>query len=872
MKGLNTQELGIAISSADAVSASISMAFSDKDVLAARKLVLSGFLTQLAAYGVQAAAFNTYSRRDSFRCPSSTTDQSLPHHYSTLYWVYLIFRAAASILPCEVAFRLTSGLNEIEHKNKASQSPRVKATALWRSLPATLATNYLVYGSFALLHGLSIYNILRGTNTIKQSWLTLTTEWGQSANAIIAIVAVGHVIYAIYRLFVAESRNNDAQTPGPSGQSISEAYPPTGWKTWTYWPWNAQWWPFHLELDYSDHLLVDEGVLQRILKPPVQQTPEVLKELWEDMMDGFTWNRPDVVLDCLDRGVPLERCDDAGNYPIHLAARHNNTDILMRTRSSFTRDSVGSDPLLLQNLANETPLEVACNANTLEAVRWIMERLPQTHTKAKDAVCQAFKIAISGEKEGILRVLQHLWPKWRTLEIQSQSHKFSLLLFAIKEHKAKSAYRLIDPAVISRRQPNPHRIFELGWKLDLGNYSLETILDDRQDKLSFRDYTLDLTHGVIGSSTLDNDEKLELLLALNVDISIILRQSVAFAADQNFDPDRTGNMWEYILQKGCAFEPEDLDSIITFELIVRDDGSDVVPLDPEDMENPRSIDPEYDAEKAKADKDRASLLRSRIREALIHCGGRDWSEAVKAVAKASTQDLKRLISLETDATMLQRMLNVKDRLHDSLLRHAMPKPPHKQSLECMDLILKHASRVKEPDLAYAYQRAFGWDGDITFFMLLATYARHEVTSDALRTVCDPRDSHYRTYVLYQILLRCGANPTLMDENGKTPRDVYRGMGDLITEKWSDGPDELRRYKRLEVLGKRGMGIPIGEVISEVMSLLQRWEDYHNDPKIGKPSDRPDPDWEALRGYIDDESKWAILVEKNPEGFKIVEGT
>jgi hypothetical protein len=53
MSTLNVRELMIAVSSMDAVSASVSMAFTSKDVLAARKLVVFGFSTQLAAFGVE---------------------------------------------------------------------------------------------------------------------------------------------------------------------------------------------------------------------------------------------------------------------------------------------------------------------------------------------------------------------------------------------------------------------------------------------------------------------------------------------------------------------------------------------------------------------------------------------------------------------------------------------------------------------------------------------------------------------------------------------------------------------------------------------------------------------------------------------------
>ncbi|KAI4922992.1 hypothetical protein J4E90_001428 [Alternaria incomplexa] len=810
------------------------MAFSDKDVLAARKLVSFGFLTQIAASIVQAIAFSTYIRRDKIPCQSSTTHQSSSQHYSAAYWIYLAFRIAASIFPCQVAYRLTSSLNKIENKNNATRSARVKATALWRSLPATLATSYLIYWSFVLLHGLSIVNILRGTNTIEQSWHSLISEWGQSANAIIAICAICHVAYAIWRLFTAESVDERAQTATPSGLPISQAYPQPTWKTWKPWVWIMQRWPFHLGLDYSDHLLVDESMVETVLKPPLIIDPIARKKLWQDLMDGFTYNDPDGIIDCLDQGAPLDEPNDDGDYPIHLAARHNNTDILVKTRFKFTKDSINHDSLLLKNLASETPLEIACNTGTLEAVRWIMERLPRTHADVEDAVRRAFKTAILGEKVGVLKVLQHLWPEWRALGIHPHFGQSSLLRFAINKRKAKSAYRLTDPRVVLERQPNAYRIFELGWKGDLDESSLETILDDRHDQLSME--TLDrLTHDVIGSSTLDNDAKLELLLALNIDISIILQQSVKFAADRYFDPDRSGNMWESVLQEGHTFELKDLDSSLTFASTVNDE----------------------------------TLLRSRIREALIHRGGRDWSEAVKALKTASTNDLERLINLETDAAMLQRMLNVRDHHHKSLLIYAMSYKPDKQSLECMELMLKHGSSVEDSDLDYARQRAFGRDGDITIFMLLVTYAKHEVAYDTLSMVCSQNDSPLRFYTLYQILLRCGADPTLMNENGKIPRNVFESMSDLIIELWADEPEYLHPYTPLEELGKRRMGRGVREDVSEIMSLLQRWEDYHNDPRIGKPSDRPDPDWEALCDHID-ESKWALLIEKNPEGFKIVE--
>lgn len=75
MRSLNFRELFIAWSSIDAVSASVSMAFSDKDVLAARKLVTFGFITQLGAFIVEAVTINRIARFTHTRCAYLVTQR-----------------------------------------------------------------------------------------------------------------------------------------------------------------------------------------------------------------------------------------------------------------------------------------------------------------------------------------------------------------------------------------------------------------------------------------------------------------------------------------------------------------------------------------------------------------------------------------------------------------------------------------------------------------------------------------------------------------------------------------------------------------------------------------------------------------------------
>ena len=871
MKGLNAQELGIAISSVDAVSASISMAFSDKDVLAARKLVGFGFVTQLAAYGVQAAAFDTYLRRDSFRCDSPTTKQVLPESYSTFYWVYWSLRVAASILPCQVAYRLTSSLNKIENKNNATRSARVKATALWRSLPATLATSYLIYASFALLHGISIFNILRGTNIIDQSWLKLKTEWGQSANAIIAIFAICHVAYAIYRLVVVESRDDDGLTHRLSGRSTSRAYPQTGWTTWKYWPWNAQAWPCHLGLDYSDHLLVDESMLERVLNPPLIIEPAVRKKLWQELMDGFTYNDPDGIIDCLDQGAPLDEPNDDGDYPVHLAARHNNTDILVKTRFRFTKDSINHDSLLLKNSASETPLEVACNANTLEAVRWIMERLPQTHTDAKDAVRRAFRIAILGEKVGVLKILQHLWPGWRALKIMEASQTHSPLRFALMHGKPKSAFLLINPSMTSRGNTTTQRMFELSWKLNNVNH-VETIMDDDQDYMSTTRFQTELIQSALKSFKLDNEEVLELMIALEVEVSTVFRLSIYSLLRMESVSDKQGSMWEHILKEGFPLETKDMDSVLAFHLPKDDAITHAAPLNLNEHMRSSSVKDSGKIRQLGLRQRRFRLQKNKIKKELMQRGGCDWSKVVEASKDASTEDLEGLIHSERDPTMLRRMLSVKDGAGVSLLTYTISrgfKEPLKiarRRLEYTGRLLEHGSCLDMSDLEHARHYFFSQDGNISMFMLLAVYTEHDLASDMLRNLCSGYWIRYSHYSLIQVLLRSGANPTIMNKFGKLPRQYLQYYFEVESKKRS----KVLGISRLDEQEEACLSIGKCSNFPKILDLLQRWEDYYNDPQIGKPSGRPDDDWKAVRDDLGDEATWAWLVEKNPEGYKVVE--
>ncbi|KAI4657249.1 uncharacterized protein J4E79_007866 [Alternaria viburni] len=568
---------------------------------------------------------------------------------------------------------------------------------------------------------------------------------------------------------------------------------------------------------------------------------QIRKELWQELMDGFTYNEPEVILDCLDRGAPLDECNDEGDYPIHLAARNNNIDILLRTRFVAADNIYLPKTLLPENLAGETPLEIACNANAHEAVRWIMGELPQDYERAHAAVSRAFKLAIVGEREGLLKILQQSWPDWRALKIKTgTTSKTTPLRFAIDEGKVKSAYRLVNPIVTAKRQPHARRIFDMMWKsqLEEGGY-LEIILDQDQKSIDLIPYAI--VDEVMRSSTISNAEILEILLNVGIDISAVLRQSIYYAVRPTTHPHQDNNVWEKVLREDHVIEPKDLDSILSFEI-----PADSSPI------------PEVEVKK------------DSMRAALSLRGGQDWSGVVKASTSASIEDLEKFMYSE-DGTMLQRMLSLKDKDGYSLLRftisHGMNDPVEKQKqrLEYTDLLLQHGIEVAVPDLMAARERLFHHEGTLATFMLLASYITHDVALDLLYKMCSEswnrNGIHHSTFDLIHILLRCGVDPTLLNGSGKTPRIALRDtMAERPTKK-VPMMDE-RAMKRLEVTNRARA--------SRISKLLLRWENHVKGSGGNNPLEMHDFDWQALRQSIGDEEIWAWLVQKNPEGYKVIE--
>lgn len=123
------------------------MAVSDKDVLAARKLVVSSYILHVLAFIIEGITLGRLSRFPS-QCLTELHHPTIGSS-RTMMWTYFAVRIVTALAPAPTIWRLIQHLNEIEHAPRQSQ--QVKDARNWESLPATVFTNYVVFGSLALI-------------------------------------------------------------------------------------------------------------------------------------------------------------------------------------------------------------------------------------------------------------------------------------------------------------------------------------------------------------------------------------------------------------------------------------------------------------------------------------------------------------------------------------------------------------------------------------------------------------------------------------------------------------------------------------------------------------------------------------------------
>ncbi|KAF2490848.1 hypothetical protein BU16DRAFT_595446 [Lophium mytilinum] len=317
---LNYGEVLVACSSIDAVGASVSMALSDKDVLAARKLGYASFGLQFLSLVVEGIGLRHLGHFEHASCTARMWHPTFNHLPHVLLWMYLAVRIVSVLVLAPTIWRLIRPLNELE--NARADGLHTQKAKNWALLPATLFSNYWAFVSFIIPQAAAVFMI----SAVKKSFRELWTEWGQSASLIVAVAAILHVLYSFFRLYGRDAEDHRVEV-------AKACTGHRGWKTagrtrWSFY----QRHPFEkLALHPSDELLVDDSLLRPFDDLRRNLSEDQKKSLLDDLFKSFELNDRTGITDCLERGAPVDRPDDYEEYPIHKAARFGDMAILKCT-------------------------------------------------------------------------------------------------------------------------------------------------------------------------------------------------------------------------------------------------------------------------------------------------------------------------------------------------------------------------------------------------------------------------------------------------------------------------------------------------------------------------------------------------------------
>jgi hypothetical protein len=436
MNQLNYPETLIAYSSLDTTAASVAMAFSDKNVLAARKIFLIGTGFQGIGFCIQGIVISRLTRFD------PTCFSQVPHPFfnssNTTMWILWTVRVFTAFSSVPAVYRLSKRLHEVEHAPR--DGLQVKEARTWNSLPSTLFSNHLIFLSIIVSQGLP--TILNVSSSLSKSWTMLWTEWGQSAALIIAMVAIGHVIYSFTRLFRMEAVEHRIRICEANKTSIDWGKRSQSELSRFSWSNILLRSPFgKIDLTITDGLFVDNSALDSNTKIKITMTEEERDALWNEMLDAFRLNDEIGVKDCFARGVSMDRTDQYQEHPMHMAARLGAVSILKQTHLPSRVDRLFS-----KNKVGDTPLQVAFNAIKLEATQWLFEEYVKHMDDqvlghvARKAICDLAKDAIDAEREDTLKIITDVLPKWWNQTIEdTHSRHHGFLVTALMQDKPASA-------------------------------------------------------------------------------------------------------------------------------------------------------------------------------------------------------------------------------------------------------------------------------------------------------------------------------------------------------------------------------------------------------------------------------------------------
>lgn len=429
------------------------MSFSDKDVLAARKLVATAHLVQAASLVVEGLGLGLLSRMPLSPCATSWHPMfNYPPFW--LVWTYFAVRMFICLPLIPILYRLAPRLDRAQNASKDGLHTLLAKE--WESLPCTILTNYLVFASMIIPHIFAIFRI-RAALGVQKSWEELWSQWGQSAAFVVAIATILHVIYSFITLFGYKASEHRLSVARALNWDIKHEDPPRSWKTWFPWMTLAQRHPFLSTLHSPDELLTAKRQLLTVEERRLFLTPEQQNTLWDEVELGIKLNDIPGIHDSILRGAPVDRKDRHGDTLLHIAARVGNLALLQAVCTSAS-----SNLLFVDNGISETPLETAIKANQVDAAKLILDEMKKKNIdEGKATLAKIFGIAIEADKLSTLFILI-TWPGWEELKVTIPGNPpQNIFECSIKNNKVEATKILLDhSASIFPSSPRLQKLFE----------------------------------------------------------------------------------------------------------------------------------------------------------------------------------------------------------------------------------------------------------------------------------------------------------------------------------------------------------------------------------------------------------------------------
>jgi len=881
---LNAAEILVAYSSIDAIVASISMAFSDKAVLASRHVLYLGLTLQIGAFIIEGLVINRLSQFER-SCRVQLRHGSLLGPMA-ITWTFYAIRIVVAFAPAWRFHQLASALDKHEHAPR--ESNQIKAARVWSSIPTTLFSNYLVHFSLFIVQAApALSGLNAGGTSLSQSWMKLRSEWGQSAALIVASVAIAHVVYSFSRTFRKDAMETRISVCKANLDPLGWANPPLDWKISPPWLFLSQRSPFgKVGLLERDRLLVDSSPLADPDESP--RTKKELDDLWGELLSAFEMNDLTYIKDCLKRGAPIDRRNGMGEYPMHMAARFGNPEVLIKTYGAHTDGAY--DRLLAKNSSQQPPLEIAIQADKAEAAVYIIKTMAEEQRRhAIESGCNksrsrgyefsyiitdALERAITARQMHVTKILVENWAAWDSLPVSDGNPDLSFSTSGIMYWPFWSSVRVND--------------------IRLAEFLISKIRDKN------------LLDDFVDGTPIDAFKPLE---TRHWTWFAMLLREIPVLAQHARQSGGEALFVQFLISSIINNPPGESEQTMNLkkeeERFVHTAEKDPILL------SPGLIDWAFITFSAEISKEGLVDQGGQIKEILRHSGAKDWVEFSHAVERTDIAALERMLDAESETNSRERMVNAFGRhrqaplliaIHNSRKIHSADNVGTDHGLEdvqrVVELLLRSGAWVVFPDVNAELSGQLPTLHEI-FSPLLLKRLWVSPLKLALSTKELPKS-------VWKLLLERGC-----DEDGKQtwPGDVLRQHCRFFDEVSNDALDDavtslltvglhyvyglemilekvaphdvsttraVLRYQIQEIAkgkGQEGETNPLQKKVESILShgvlFLKHWEIFYKKSSSGDPAGGPRLKRDYFSSPLSDEDFWAAEEKAIQSGCEVM---